>query len=149
MEQALRASFLNPDRAVEYLLSEIPEGTQFDEDLDARNAGGLNRLAASGGGSGPTGDTSGSGGSGTGDSDPQHPLAFLRSQPQFHQMRSLIRQNPDFLNEVLQQVNSRHKNYFSNFGFYFFFFCVLVDWSNKSGTASANIRKSRIIFEYA
>lgn len=97
VEQALRASFNNPDRAVEYLLSGIPEGNFDEQELDPSAAA-------------ISGDRGTSGGGGeirvpaSGESDGGDPLAFLRSQPQFHQMRQLIHQNPEFLNAVLQQV---------------------------------------------
>ncbi|XP_046674893.1 UV excision repair protein RAD23 homolog A isoform X2 [Homalodisca vitripennis] len=80
VEAALRASFNNPDRAVEYLLTGIPVET------DAAPA-----VAP-----------------GDPDTPPiaegEEPLAFLRSQPQFQQMRSVVQQNPDLLNAVLQQI---------------------------------------------
>jgi len=32
------------------------------------------------------------------------PLAFLRSQPQFMQMRQVLMQNPNLLPQILQQI---------------------------------------------
>lgn len=81
VEQALRASFNNPDRAVEYLLTGIPY--QLLDDA-AEDQGGEAQDAPQDQG--------------------QDPLAFLRSQPQFQQMRQVIQQNPQLLNAVLQQI---------------------------------------------
>ncbi|OXU18873.1 hypothetical protein TSAR_013780 [Trichomalopsis sarcophagae] len=81
VEQALRASFNNPDRAVEYLLTGIP--AQLFEDPPEEAAESQDALPADAG---------------------QDPLAFLRTQPQFQQMRQVIQQNPQLLNPVLQQI---------------------------------------------
>lgn len=95
VEEALRASYNNPDRAVEYLLSGIPETNVADTELDTSGR-------TTGGTGGSTGDDSSSERrSGDGSEDP---LAFLRNQPQFQQMRTLIQENPEFLNAVLQQI---------------------------------------------
>uniref|UniRef100_A0A0V0G4P2 UV excision repair protein RAD23 n=1 Tax=Triatoma dimidiata TaxID=72491 RepID=A0A0V0G4P2_TRIDM len=79
VEAALRASFNNPDRAVEYLITGIPVDPELDQ---------------------PSADQQGGRG---GDSD-EPPLGFLRSQPQFQQMRTVVQQNPELLNTVLQQI---------------------------------------------
>lgn len=80
VEQALRASFNNPDRAVEYLLTGIPP--QLFEDPPEASDVSQESLQ-----------------------EPGHdPLAFLRTQPQFQQMRQVIQQNPQLLNPVLQQI---------------------------------------------
>ncbi|XP_059922613.1 RAD23 homolog A, nucleotide excision repair protein b isoform X2 [Gadus macrocephalus] len=122
---ALRASFNNPDRAVEYLLmgmpadptglaeqepltlsapSNPPASTPAppDQPLQASappNTGAalpVNLLPLVGGGE--SGDIS-PGGTVTG-----NPLEFLRSQPQFQQMRQIIQQNPSLLPALLQQL---------------------------------------------
>ncbi|XP_069693621.1 UV excision repair protein RAD23 homolog B isoform X2 [Periplaneta americana] len=89
VEQALRASFRNPDRAVEYLLTGIP--AQLFDDPPSTGAEGDATVQG-----GPTLPVSGGGS--------EDPLAFLRSQPQFQQMRQVIQQNPQLLNAVLQQI---------------------------------------------
>uniref|UniRef100_A0A3Q3KB05 UV excision repair protein RAD23 n=1 Tax=Monopterus albus TaxID=43700 RepID=A0A3Q3KB05_MONAL len=87
---ALRASYNNPDRAVEYLLTLSPT---------LNNNG--NQCVPS-----PVGPVSGSQSpSAGGDSvSTENPLEFLRSQPQFQQMRQIIQQNPALLPALLQQL---------------------------------------------
>ncbi|XP_050542527.1 UV excision repair protein RAD23 homolog A [Daktulosphaira vitifoliae] len=94
VEIALRASFNNPDRAVEYLITGIPEELQSDPAINQSMSNILSE------------DTGSSTGSSQG-SIPTHqnePLAFLRNQPTFQQMRTVVQQNPELLNSVLQQI---------------------------------------------
>merc|ERR1711874_852122 len=78
VEAALRASFNNPDRAVEYLLTGIPP--QMDV------GGGPAAVPATGAAPG------------------ENPLAFLRDHEMFQQIRSVIQQNPNMLSTMLQQI---------------------------------------------
>ncbi|XP_017962590.1 UV excision repair protein RAD23 homolog B isoform X2 [Drosophila navojoa] len=80
VERAMAASFNNPERAVEYLINGIPQDENLFNPGDEEEP---NRVE--------TGHR-------------QDPFEFLRSQPQFLQMRSLIYQNPHLLHAVLQQI---------------------------------------------
>lgn len=84
VQQALKASFNNPDRAVEYLISGIPVQVLNDVNMD-ETIGQLNTATDL-------------------NADNTEPLAFLRNQPQFQQMRLVIQQNPGLLNAILQQI---------------------------------------------
>lgn len=86
VERALRASFNNPDRAVEYLLTGIPDVEDAEPGDPAADDRSANPVAPD-----------------TGSTD-EDPLAFLRTQPQFQQMRQVIQSNPQLLNAVLQQI---------------------------------------------
>uniref|UniRef100_A0A8C8AD81 UV excision repair protein RAD23 n=1 Tax=Otus sunia TaxID=257818 RepID=A0A8C8AD81_9STRI len=93
---ALRASFNNPDRAVEYLLMGIPGDNQtVAEPPQAASTGASQSSAvAAAVATIPTTTSSLAG----------HPLEFLRNQPQFQQMRQIIQQNPSLLPALLQQI---------------------------------------------
>ena len=98
---ALRASFNNPDRAVEYLLTGIPPSALADVGPPAPTGGaapaeGEGEAAASAAGSGVTGEPQ----------TAEEALAFLRNQEQFQKMRTLLQQNPNMLNAVLQEIGS-------------------------------------------
>ncbi|XP_003470962.1 UV excision repair protein RAD23 homolog B [Cavia porcellus] len=97
---ALRASFNNPDRAVEYLLMGIPGDRESQAVVDPPQAASTgapqaSAVAAAGATTTAATTTTSSGG---------HPLEFLRNQPQFQQMRQIIQQNPSLLPALLQQI---------------------------------------------
>ncbi|KAG7477075.1 hypothetical protein MATL_G00090290 [Megalops atlanticus] len=95
---ALRASFNNPDRAVEYLLTGLPVEESHANPVVPPSGGtpaGATGSASSPSSATPTQPISASG---------ANPLEFLRNQPQFQQMRQIIQQNPSLLPALLQQI---------------------------------------------
>lgn len=94
VERALRASFNNPDRAVEYLINGLPpEAAEPREETESNPPAAANVAVNPN----PTLESS----------SPQsgeNPLEFLRNQPQFQQMRQVIQQNPQLLSAVMQQI---------------------------------------------
>ncbi|XP_044937598.1 UV excision repair protein RAD23 homolog B isoform X3 [Mustela putorius furo] len=96
---ALRASFNNPDRAVEYLLMGIPGDRESQAVVDtppAVSTGAPPSSVAAAAATTTASTTTASPGG--------HPLEFLRNQPQFQQMRQIIQQNPSLLPALLQQI---------------------------------------------
>lgn len=101
--RALRASFNNPDRAVEYLFSGIPEEPVPEAPPAGDNPPTEQAPAPPAAPAVPAAAPAAAPAS-TPVSDIQDPLAFLRAQPQFQQMRQLIQQNPQLLPAFLQQI---------------------------------------------
>jgi len=119
---ALRAAFNNPDRAVEYLMSGIPEGAVTES---APNTGVTNTAPQVTPSTGRSPSTpSPNTGSPISPSTPLIPpqflsgqqtsasgsgvFDFLRLHPQFNTLRQMVQQNPQLLQPVLQQLGQQN-----------------------------------------
>ncbi|VUC26442.1 unnamed protein product [Clonostachys rosea] len=125
IEAAMRAAFNNPDRAVEYLLTGIPDNIQQEQQqrqaaaaaapqappaASAPSAQGgeggnvnLFDLAAQQGG---TGRSAASNPSATAQAGDLGNLDFLRNNAQFQQLRQVVQQQPQMLEPILQQLGA-------------------------------------------
>nr|XP_057929043.1 RAD23 homolog A, nucleotide excision repair protein b isoform X2 [Doryrhamphus excisus] len=109
---ALRASYNNPDRAVEYLLMGLPtEASEApSQDTPPRDAPSdtadptlQTPQPATAPANRPVSGSQATPARG-GSPSTRNPLEFLRNQPQFQQMRQIIQQNPALLPALLQQL---------------------------------------------
>ncbi|XP_075491587.1 ubiquitin receptor RAD23b-like isoform X1 [Primulina tabacum] len=112
--RALRAAYYNPERAVDYLYSGIPESTEVPvpSSQSAMNSVAATAAAQAAPVSGapnssplnlfPQGTISGPADAGHGSLD------FLRNNPQFQALRSMVHSNPQILQQVLQELGKQN-----------------------------------------
>jgi UV excision repair protein RAD23 len=136
IDAAMRAAFYNSERAIEYLLTGIPDNLQQEARPDARQdarsaapapqavaqavaAGGdaageggqepvnlFEAAAQAGGARAGAGGLLAGAGAGAGAAGGLGNLDFLRNNPQFQQLRQVVQQNPQMLEPILQQVGA-------------------------------------------
>ncbi|XP_038906275.1 ubiquitin receptor RAD23b-like [Benincasa hispida] len=115
--RALRAAYNNPERAVDYLYSGIPESaevavpvgrfgsgqaTETDTSLPAPVSGAPNTAPLN---MFPQEALSAGGGSGSGNLGS---LEFLRNNPQFQALRTMVHTNPQILQPMLQELGKQN-----------------------------------------
>ncbi|XP_024008897.1 ubiquitin receptor RAD23b isoform X1 [Eutrema salsugineum] len=111
--RALRAAYNNPERAVDYLYSGIPENAEVAVPVPAPVA----QMAGSG--AAPVAPASGGPNSSPLDLFPQETVAaagtgdhgtleFLRNNDQFQQLRTMVHSNPQILQPMLQELGKQN-----------------------------------------
>lgn len=118
--RAMRAAFNNPDRAVEYLMTGIPETADAPALPAPRPAAAAGDPAAGAapaarpntqpldmfGGGGAAGAAGAAGGAAAGSGA----LDFLRQNPQFQALRQYVQANPQILQPMLQELGKQDPN---------------------------------------
>lgn len=112
VSRALHAAYNNPERAVDYLYSGIPEATEVAVPAphysnNQADTGGVTAGAVSGApNSSPLNmfpqETISGAGAGAGSLD------FLRNNPQFQALRTMVQSNPQILQPVLQELGKQN-----------------------------------------
>lgn len=97
--RALRASFNNPDRAVEYLLSGNIPNIGIAEHASAPERTATEPVSQ---------DAPGEEQSTPESPSSDNPIAALASLPQFQQMRALVQANPELLPQLIHQIGSEN-----------------------------------------
>jgi len=105
--KALRAAYNNPDRAVEYLMTGIPESIVAEQNAPmATEEARAEQPSAAGSDGQPFNMFAPQQGGSAGGSDSS--LASLRNNPQFMTLRALVKQNPQLLSPMLQELGKNN-----------------------------------------
>lgn len=121
--QAMKAAYNNPDRAIEYLfnvqnLLKTKNSSKFQgipANPEPQAAGGFGGQGA-GQGAGQAGAGAGAGagqGSQGGNAQAANMLAGLANDPNFHQLRAAVRQNPQMLQSILAVIAQSNPQLFN------------------------------------